>query len=105
MDKLLEIEVLLRQKIKEVGKKSSARKIALKRLEKAYLLQSQELERRNSLYECLLKDYNNLQLVHKELQRDAERLEQCLENMVKSNEKLMKETISTPKKSGWKFWL
>lgn len=109
MDKYLEIQELLRKKIKEVGKKSSARKNALKQLEKAYLLQSVELERIRSLYNSTLKDYSQLQLDYKKVFLEHSDLTyhyssamEALEDANNLLEKLIKKDISKPPK--WKFW-
>jgi hypothetical protein len=110
MDKNLEIQELLRRKIKEVGKKSSARKNALKNLERAYLLQSVELERIKSLYNSTLKDYSQLQIDYKKLYTDNTELNYqytcAMEALKDANslvEKLIKNHINNPPK--WKFWL
>lgn len=112
MDKSLEIEQLLRQKLKEVGKKSSARKTALKQLEKAYKLIHQALElsvnqnimqiqRSSAKYDATLRDYNKLQLDYKELQTQIEYLEECLGKQAILIQRLKGQTLQKPPKSYW----
>lgn len=62
MDKNLEIIEALRQKLERVKNKARARKTALKQIQTAYKIQSLELERFQKLYECTLRDYQELQL-------------------------------------------
>ncbi len=101
MNTQIEIIDHLRQKIKEVGKKSSARRVALKRLEAAYKITNEALNqcvdakiRYRDLYEATLKDYSKLQLEYKELQEQFD---------IVQEERRILSKLTKPKTS-WKFW-
>ena len=105
MNKQLEIETVLRQKIKELKKKSNARRNALRHLEKALKIKQGALARSIKMYECSMDINSALLERNNELLEELDGVKESFEATQRANiaNQVWAQNLQTIK-PWYKFW-